>query len=270
MTEASPCVSVIMPNYNASAYLPEAVASVLAQTFTDFEVIVCDDGSSDASREILARIAEKDTRMVVILQEQSGVAAARNAAMAKARGRYIALIDSDDVWHPHKLEVQIAQMQREGAAISHGNYHIIRADGAVVTTVKKHKKRLRYLELLCGHRIDCLTTVVDRTRVRVPLFAEGAQEDFAWSLNMLSPKGTQSHLVPHVLGSYRVLATSRSSHKWRNVGDVWQILLRQPISNWLRIVAFLWYLLRKMLLHSIRKIILWMSQCRSQPTSALS
>ena len=103
-----PAVSVIMPAYNVAEYIAEAVESVLAQTFSDFELLIVNDGSTDGTPEIARRYAALDPRLHLIEQENRGLAAARNAALRQAKGEMIALLDSDDLWAPGFLEAQIA------------------------------------------------------------------------------------------------------------------------------------------------------------------
>ena len=105
MSSSSPTVSVILPVYNDRSYLPSAVRSVLRQSYEDFELIIVDDGSTDGSGELASRI--QDPRVVVLSQENRGLAAARNSGIACARGEFIALIDADDVWLRRKLEFQM-------------------------------------------------------------------------------------------------------------------------------------------------------------------
>jgi len=100
-----PQVSVIIPTYNCARYLPEAIDSVLAQTYRDFEIIVVDDGSTDDTPDVLARYGEA---ILVIRQPNQGRGAARNAGILAARGQYIAFLDADDLWLPRKLEKQMA------------------------------------------------------------------------------------------------------------------------------------------------------------------
>lgn len=103
-----PKVSVVIPAYNAMAYLPEAVDSVLAQTFTDYDVVIVDDGSSDRIVDWSATIQEPRVRLVS--QANRGLAGARNTGIRESRGEYIAFLDADDLWHPTKLEKQVALM----------------------------------------------------------------------------------------------------------------------------------------------------------------
>jgi glycosyltransferase involved in cell wall biosynthesis len=106
-SSSSPRVSVIIPVYNGAAFIGEALESVFAQTYTDYEVIVTDDGSTDNTLEVLASFAD---RITVLKLNHTGVCAARNAAIAASRGELIALIDSDDLWEPHKLELQVTYL----------------------------------------------------------------------------------------------------------------------------------------------------------------
>jgi glycosyltransferase involved in cell wall biosynthesis len=105
-----PKVSTIIPTYNAIAYLPEAIDSVLKQTFKDFELIIVDDGSSDRTFEWASQI--KDPRVKIIWQDKYGSARARNRGIAIAEGEYIALLDADDVWETTKLEKQVNFLDR--------------------------------------------------------------------------------------------------------------------------------------------------------------
>ena len=104
---STPLVSVITPAYNSAAFIGETIASALAQTFTGFELIVADDGSTDNTIDVVRHAAAGDPRVVVIQAPHGGAALARNAALNVARGRFVALLDSDDVWMPDYLSEQI-------------------------------------------------------------------------------------------------------------------------------------------------------------------
>jgi GT2 family glycosyltransferase len=118
----SPAVSVITPAFNAALYLEHTLESAIRQTFTDFELLIVDDGSTDQTRQIAERYAARDPRVQVIHQPNRGIAAARNAALACARGRYCALLDSDDLWFPSYLEEQLTLlMQHPEVAVLSAN-----------------------------------------------------------------------------------------------------------------------------------------------------
>jgi glycosyltransferase involved in cell wall biosynthesis len=111
-----PLVSVVIPTYNRAHCVGEAIKSVLDQTYKNFEIIVVDDGSTDNTQEVLATFGD---RIRVIRQENKGVSAARNAGIREARGEWLAFLDSDDLWLPDKLGIQIADLRRYPEAIAH-------------------------------------------------------------------------------------------------------------------------------------------------------
>ena len=109
-----PKVSVIIPTYNRAEYLPDAIDSVLAQTFRDFEVIIIDDGSTDNTREIIEKYIKRYPQIIrPFYQMNSGASVARNKGIEEARGEYIAFLDSDDVWLSKKLERQVSVLERD-------------------------------------------------------------------------------------------------------------------------------------------------------------
>lgn len=105
-------VSVIMPVYNGEKFLSEAIESVLAQTFSDFELIIINDGSKDNSLNIIKECAKKDSRIKVIDQENKGVSSARNTGINQSEGQFVAFLDCDDVWEKEKLESQISEFNK--------------------------------------------------------------------------------------------------------------------------------------------------------------
>jgi len=108
----APLVSIITPAYNSSAFIGETIAAALAQTYTDFELIVVDDGSTDDTIDVVHAAAAGDPRVIVLHSPHGGQAVARNTAFDSARGRFMALLDSDDVWMPTYLEEQLALLER--------------------------------------------------------------------------------------------------------------------------------------------------------------
>lgn len=125
-----PRVSVIIPTYNRADFLEAAAASVFKQTFTDFEVIIVDDGSRDNTGDVCERLCAIDSRVRYIHQENTGLPGARNTGIRAARGEFIALLDSDDLWVPTKLEKQLAVVERDpGIDIVYCDYACIDASG---------------------------------------------------------------------------------------------------------------------------------------------
>lgn len=132
-----PEVSVIIPTHNRLAFLRSAVRSVLDQTFTDFEIIIIDDGSTD---ETFNRFNKKKAPVRYYYQPRLGVSAARNRGINLARGTYIAFLDSDDRWHPEKLERQVQFMKEHPAVLICQTDEVWTRDGVRVTPRQKHRK----------------------------------------------------------------------------------------------------------------------------------
>jgi glycosyltransferase involved in cell wall biosynthesis len=128
-----PCVSVIVPVYNEARFVGDAVRSVAAQTFTDWELIVVDDGSSDETPGVLRELAQLIPRMELLRQENRGRSAARNAGIRRASGEYVAFLDADDTWLPHKLEIQVALLEASPqAGLAYAKAMTIEKDGSSV------------------------------------------------------------------------------------------------------------------------------------------
>jgi glycosyltransferase involved in cell wall biosynthesis len=132
-----PLISVIIPTFNRAAWVREAVDSVLAQTFQDFELIVVDDGSTDATGEGLGPYGD---RLRVIYQARQGVSAARNRGLEMAAGEWLAFLDSDDLWLPKKLETQVDFFSRNPRAEICQTEEIWIRHGCRVNPRKKHRK----------------------------------------------------------------------------------------------------------------------------------
>lgn len=120
-----PRVSVVVPVYNAQAYLAEAMDSILGQTFFDFEVIVIDDGSTDKSKEILEKYAADDTRVRLVSRENKGVTATLNEGISLSRGTYIARMDADDITLPDRFEKQVEFLDRHSDTVVVGGQVIL-------------------------------------------------------------------------------------------------------------------------------------------------
>lgn len=116
----TPAVSVLMPVYNTKRYVGQAVESVLAQTFGDFEFIIVDDGSTDGSLKVLQEYAARDSRIRLITRENRGICHSRNEALELARGEFVAIMDSDDICLPRRLEAQIDYLKRNPDCVALG------------------------------------------------------------------------------------------------------------------------------------------------------
>ncbi len=150
-------ISVIIPVYNAAAYLPACLDSVLAQTYSDIEVILIDDGSTDGSGDVCDDYACRDARITVLHQQNGGPAAARNKGLEVARGESVAFVDCDDVVHERYLEVLAVEMDRHHADIVQSPYRIIpeskRSDYGPDRLKQPLPKHYRTKELTAGQAL---------------------------------------------------------------------------------------------------------------------
>lgn len=218
-----PLVSIIMPAYNAEKFIAQAIASVQAQTLSDWELIVSDDASTDATLSIVQGIAEQDARIVVLEPAGNhGPAHARNRAIENAAGRYIAFLDSDDLWKPRKLETQIGFMQENQVAFSFSSYDRLAEDGAFLGE-HRVRRAVSYRGLLKSCTIGCLTAVYD-TEVFGKKFMPNVRgaEDFGLWLSLLK-NIDKAFPIGDNLASYRVRTRSLSSDKWKAAGYTWRI-----------------------------------------------
>jgi len=141
-SSGEPRVSVLMPVHQAERYLEEAVASVLAQRFDDFELLALDDGSTDASPEILAALAQDDDRIRVLPSEHVGLVTRLNQGLAQARGEFIARMDADDVCHPDRFDRQVAYLDSHGDCV---------AVGTGTVEVDPERRIIRTLDIRTDH-----------------------------------------------------------------------------------------------------------------------
>lgn len=217
------CVSVIMPAYNAAATIARSIESVLAQTLASFELLVIDDCSSDDTPAIARRYADQDARVTYLRQSANGgVAAARNAGLDRATGEFIAFLDSDDGWHPRKLELQIAQMRQCGAQVSYAGYQRVSEDGRVLSLVRPPAS-LTHADLLRSNFIGNLTGAFART-LGQPRFRRIGHEDYVFWLEVIRLAGSAIRIEhDEPLAFYLVREGSVSANKWRAARWQWRI-----------------------------------------------
>ena len=244
----SPLVSVIMPTYNSRAFVADSVQSVLAQTLADFELLLIDDGSTDGTPEVTAALAAGDPRVVRLFTPSNGGAAeARNLGIIRARGRYIAFCDSDDLWLPRKLERQIALMRANNWAFTYTAYDKIDEAGAPLGHVGV-PALVTYDELLKTCVIGCLTAVYDveqTGRVLMPLIRK--RQDFGLWLRLLK-KTPRAHGIQETLAVYRVRSGSISANKASAAAYVWRLFRDvEGLSLWRAAHAFAHYAVRGLL-----------------------
>ena len=216
-------VSIITPLYNCSDFLEETIRSVVSQSYIHWEMIMVDDCSQDNSLEIAQQYAAQDERIKVIqLEQNSGAAVARNTAIKEAKGRYIAFLDSDDLWHPQKLEKQINFMLKNNYAFSYTAYEKIDEKDKVFEYVGA-PHQLSYKQLLKTNEIGCLTVIYDTEHLgKVYMPTETKREDYATWLSILRAID-YAYGMPEILGRYRVYANQSSAKKGKMAKENWKL-----------------------------------------------
>ena len=236
MTNHPPTVSVITPAKNASAWIAGAIASVRAQSFTDWEMIVVDDGSTDGTADIARQAADGDARVRVERSPtDEGAGGARNAALALAQGRYIAFLDADDLWSPDKLDIQIGAMQRNGWVFSWTAYHVQKVDASGQLTPSPHPIRSAQTQatrrdiLAKRAAIGCLTAVYDTQAFgKTPMPTIRKRQDFVlWAhlMAVAEERGWATGGINTPLATYRHRKDSLSANKWGAARMQWKALV---------------------------------------------
>lgn len=230
-------VSIITPAWKAAGYIRETIASVQAQTYPNWEMLIVDDCSPDNTCEIIEEFSTKDDRIRLIRQpENGGPARARNGALYHAKGRWIAFLDSDDLWLSTKLETQIAFHQSQMAHITYTEYRRISADSHKTGHLIKVPDRLTYWDLLSNTAIATSTVLVDRQQTGDFEMKPIYYDDFGCWLELLRSGGFAAGFNKDLM-RYRVMEGSVSRNKWRSAIEVWKTYrnveaLNLPRSAW--------------------------------------
>ncbi|MGD6892050.1 glycosyltransferase family 2 protein [Bacillus mobilis] len=245
----APHVSVITPSYNSIQFIGETILSVQNQSYENWEMIIVDDASTDQSLEKIKELIEGDSRIRVLsLKENGGAAKARNLAIAEARGRYIAFLDSDDIWLPHKLQTQLLFMEETNAAFSYAAYRLIDENGNELNREVNVPRSVDYHRLAGNTIIGCLTVMIDREKIPHIEMPSVQPEDTALWLNLLH-EGHEAKGIQQVLAKYRIVANSVSRNKMRAAFRYWNLLREQKRLNAVQI----FYYFSKYAFHAYRK-----------------
>ena len=215
-------VSIIMPVYNDTVYVKEAIVSIFRQTYFRWELLLVDDGSSLDIRAAIKDILAEERICFIRLPKNRTVAGARNAGIAAAKGRYLAFLDSDDWWLPEKLEKQVRFMQEKNIAMSFTSYRRVSENGRKVGRVIEAEGMVDYSRLLKGNCIGCSTVMIDRRQcaaVKMPL---ERHEDYITWLNLAKKKLSICGLAED-LARYRVGENSLSGNKLKSLWWTWKV-----------------------------------------------
>lgn len=242
-------VSIVMPNYNSEKFIEETIGSVLAQTYENWELLIVDDCSTDSSVDIIHKYCEIDERIRLFVQDTNrGGAAARNRALREATGKWMAFLDSDDLWLPQKLEKQLAFMATNNFQFSYTAYEHVNEQaeslGVSVMGPKKVSKRKMFHYCYPG----CLTVMYDSSdigTVQIPDEIGTGENDYAMWLKVC--KHYTCYYLSDVLALYRVRGNSMShkSSLSKLIGNHYKLFRisenRCVVGAWLCVLRNLWF-----------------------------
>ena len=237
-------ISVIMPAYNSEKYILKAIHSVMNQTYSDWELIVIDDGSVDSTVDIVREISANEPRIqLYINQSNMGVSKTRNRGFDLAQGKYIALLDSDDIWHTDKLEKQLALLKEKKADVVYSSYCMVSED--IPDKQKKYivPVQISYSDMLCENFVGC-STVLMRSEIAKMYCFDSAffHEDYVLWLNLLK-NGCSFVGCTEILVDYTVVSNSRSHNKIKAAKNRWIIYRKsQKLSLYKSAAAFFSYM----------------------------
>ncbi|OXA80605.1 Glycosyltransferase involved in cell wall bisynthesis [Flavobacterium aquidurense] len=212
----SELVSIITPTYNAEKFITETLKSVKNQTYQNWEMILVDDASTDETVKIISDFAEKDSRIKLFkLEKNSGNGFARNIALEKAVGKYIAYLDADDLWFPNKLEKQVEFLKTNNLPFTFSFYDCIDEEGNSLKRRVEAPLNLSYDELFFCNYVGNLTAIYDADYF-CKIVIEATQKRQDWRLWLTILKQIQvTKPVPESLAFYRIRKDSISSSKFK-------------------------------------------------------
>ena len=213
-------VSIIMPSYNTGRFIAESIRSVLAQTYTNWELIIVDDASTDNTDEVVAPYChpreggDLPSKIRYLKNDHnSGAAVSRNRALREAKGKWVAFLDSDDLWAPDKLEKQVAFMEKNGYAFSYTRYGEMGEDGKPTGTLVGGPKRITKTGMFNYCWPGCLTVMYNREVVGDIQIAD-IRKNNDYAIWLKACRKADCYLLPETLASYRKRGGSISRHSY--------------------------------------------------------
>lgn len=201
-----------MPSYNCGSFVEETIRSVQAQTYQSWEIIFVDDCSNDQTMEIVMALREKDNRIKVFQNHHnSGAAVSRNLALRKASGRWVAFLDSDDLWYPEKLEKQISFMENHSYSFSYTKTDVISESGELQNFIWGGPKHITKFGMYNYDWIGCLTVMYDVNVVGL-IQIEDIKKNNDYAIWLKVIKKCDCYLLDEVLAKYRIRQGSISRH----------------------------------------------------------
>ncbi len=241
-------VSVIMPAYNAEKYIRQAIESVQAQTYQEWELIVVDDASTDNTYTIVNEYCQEDSRIKLLCNSQNqGVSRTRKNGVEAAAGEWIAFLDSDDAWHPEKLEKQLEIQKEHNAKLIFTGSAFMDSEGNPLEWVLHVPKTIGYRQLLKQNLISNSSVLIEkRSYQECAVLADDMHEDFACWLRFLR-KGNMAYGIDEPLLIYRLSAQSKSGNKLKAAKMNWKTYRTVGLNSVLAIYYMGWYVAKSIL-----------------------
>lgn len=218
-------ISIITPNYNCEKYIAKTIESVIAQTYTNWEMLFVDDCSTDNSYNIALEYAKKDSRIKVLkMEHNSGAALTRNKAIELSRGEYLAFLDSDDLWLPEKLEKQLQFMKENNCDFSFTEYEHIDENGESLGIKAKTINHLTYKKMLMHCWPGCLT-VMYKQDLNNKIYASDVKKNNDRALFLRVLKQCKNAMgYPCLLAKYTIRTGSISRNKFKMIKPYIKVL----------------------------------------------
>lgn len=215
-------VSIITPAYRAAALIGDTIQSAIAQTYLNWEMLIVDDCSPDNTADVVSEWSQRDSRVKLIRHERNGgPATARNTALSAANGRWIAFLDSDDIWLPEKLSMTLAHAQANSSPLTFTGFRRITFSADTVGRYIGVPRTVTYHQLLRNTVIATSTVLIDRSKVDRIVMKKTYYDDFACWLEILKPGRVAFGLNEDLL-RYRVVQNSVSRNKKNSAAQVWK------------------------------------------------
>lgn len=238
----NPLISIIVPCYNSEKYIAETIESVISQSYNNWEMLITDDCSTDNSVKIITDYMKKDDRIKLFSTKSNTghPSEPRNISLKNARGDYFALLDSDDIWFPKKLEDQLSLVRKTGASIITSYVQVIDDDSNITKKIIRTRDKSDYTDMLKNNELTAATVFFSKDVSKVLHFPERQQEDYIAWLNVLK-HGFRILNTRQIHAYYRISMNSRSSNKLKMLIEKWKILrynenINLPLSSWYMII----------------------------------
>lgn len=218
-------VSIITPCYNSSLFITTTITSVIDQTYQNWELLMIDDCSTDDTAHIINDFCRQDARIKYLKTNKASGSPAlpRNIGLQESKGRYIAFLDSDDVWFPCKLEEQLNFIIDNNYSFVYSNYEKMSFEGLRNKRIVKAKEISNYGDLLKSCEIPCLTVILKKKIINKKRFKHLGKEDYVFWLEILKT-GVIAYNTNKIHALYREAKKSRSSNKIKMILQQWDIL----------------------------------------------